>query len=295
MQSGSTFDHRYDYEIDDRLIKSLETRYGEFDFLKILAQAYPGNSEVNTYIDTVLALRNRPYQREAGDPSPRGWDYVQLQQKFQEGLSSPWWTFRQWGHKCTASDLRRAAADLSTQTDPIKLQSYLWIFSKRPFPLDPALLFPFTDHANPRIKGAAFGALEQLTHPSVRAFALNLIQTGINTDYAIALLEANFQPGDWPLIEELTSRSFADLDSQHRVQMHSKYIAKAHPGPESVRSLRNLYELGPCAFCRRQVVKLLMEHDALSDSMREECEYDSNFDTRRLIQGDQDEPEDAPV
>ena len=73
--------------------------------------------------------------------------------------------------------------------------------------------------------------------------------------------------------------------------MHIKYIAKAHAGPESVESLCKLYELGPCAFCRQQVVELLIEHDALSNAMREECEYDANSDTRALIRDDPDDPE----
>jgi hypothetical protein len=293
LGAGGVLDGDLDKDkIDNRLIELLEERYGKLDFLAMLAQSHEGNAAVTTYVERVLVLRNHPRERRS-DPDPRHWDYAQLQEKFQEGLHYPRLTFKAWGRKCTEGDLMLAATDLVTQTDPIKLAVYLSIFHDRQFPLDPSLLIPFTQHIDVKVKASAFRALEQIKHPLVRALALDLIQAGIDTGDAVSLLEANFQPNDWSLIENLIVQPIDDLRQQHWLQISARQVVNAYPGPENVRTLQNLYEFGPCAFCRTGVVELLMQNNALSKTMQSECEYDAESDTRRLIQGesDLDEPE----
>ena len=291
LLTGGALDGEYDqFKIDNHLIELLEARYGQMDYLTMLAKAGEGNAGVITYVETVLALRNCLPGRRSRLDNPRGWNYVRLQDAYQRGLHSPRLTFRAWGRQCTEADLLLAATDLVTQTDSAQLEAYLSIFHQRPFPFEPSQLIPFTLHASERVKGAAFSALEQIVHPAVRALALDLIQAGIDMDYAVGLLGANFQLGDWKLIERLTTQPFAKLADHHLFQIQVKQIAKAQLGPESVGALLNLYEFGPCAYCRQQVVNLLMTNDALSTAMREECEYDSDLDTQRLILGDADDP-----
>lgn len=57
------------------------------------------------------------------------------------------------------------------------------------------------------------------------------------------------------------------------------------PAPEAVEVLLELYERGPCASCRKYVVKHLIALDALPAELAEECRFDANEDVRALVVG----------
>ncbi len=281
MQGSDSSKTYHKYSIDSILIGLLEGRYGTLDYLAMLAQKSKENPFIATYVETVTALRR---QRRKKSEDVYHWSYAQLQSNLQQNLLDLRWKLRSWGGKATESDISQAGADLLSQTDPEMLKAYLSIFGFRSFPFEPTLLFPFTRHPDGMVVRGAFEALEQIAHPLVREFALDMIQSGLHRGYAVGLLKENYQPGDWSLIEQLTAQPFDDLQNYHTLQLNVQQIARAHPGAESVGSLRNLYEFGPCAYCREHVVELLIEIGGLTNSMRAECEYDASGDTRRAVQ-----------
>ena len=61
-----------------------------------------------------------------------------------------------WGRHADEHDLVNAATDLLAETDDDRLVSYLRIFRKRAFPLDPGPLLPLVRHPSRRVSAAAF-------------------------------------------------------------------------------------------------------------------------------------------
>jgi hypothetical protein len=66
--------------------------------------------------------------------------------------------------------------------------------------------------------------------------------------------------------------------------MGLKDLWKRYPDERTeVLMLRTLYEKGPCSHCREEAVRRLIERHALTEEMRAECFYDSNYDIRELV------------
>src|SRR5262249_52006794 len=158
------------------------------------------------------------------------------------------------------------------------LMNYVTIFLDVPFPLDPAGLIQVVRKTIRQLEGQAndesrivamtlarsFTALENVRHPAVRAFALEMVESNTQTGRAAWLLTKNWEDGDWALVESLTMREL-DAEDYHSLEISVRHIGEAHPSPEAVNSLLNLYERGPCSFCREHVVELLDSLDALPE------------------------------
>ena len=198
-----------------------------------------------------------------------------------------------WGREADEDSLRQAAADLLLQTDPKRVYAYLRIFIRRPFPLEPHKLFSFMDLTHPviRLPVVTLGVLAQIQHPSVREFALKLISEDQHPGCAVELLARNFVSGDWSLIEQLSMRPYDD-QTRHDLGWSVQAIFKWHPTPLAVQTLLNVYEYGPCSTCRRHILLMLQSINAVPEAIREECNYDANYEIRELAKKDFDTSKD---
>jgi len=138
--------------------------------------------------------------------------------------------------------------------------------------------------ANKELAWAAVVALRHVVHPAVREAAFRLIKKGlVGRDYAIAMLDENWKPGDHETVLSWFENE-SDRSLRHRMQMDLRKFWERHLQPESeLRMLELLYEKGPCSFCREHVVMRMIEMDALSPTLRAECAYDANQDIRELV------------
>jgi hypothetical protein len=191
-----------------------------------------------------------------------------------------------WGRHASAEDLELAASDLQAAQSPDRQLPYLRIFSRRPFPLDHESLLQLAASDDDRVAVAAAVALSNITHPSVRALALRLVETRRSGRWqAISMLDRNWKSGD----HEIVLRWFEDEEDRairHDFGIDLRGFWKDHPDPATECGMMfALYEKGPCSACRELVLSRLIELNALPDSIREECAYDANEDIRRLVAG----------
>ena len=180
--------------------------------------------------------------------------------------------------------LKIAALKLLEQIEPEQIVSSLSIFRRNIFPLDPELLFPFTKHENERVVRHTWIALKQMTHPAVRQFALDNLRSDNPYWYARNLLIANYQPGDWALLESITERASEDsVDDRWRLGFTVQEMFNTHPSQEAEGTLLNMYEIDPAGHFREKFVRDLHSLGKLPDWMRDECRYDSYSGTREFI------------
>ncbi len=99
---------------------------------------------------------------------------------------------------------------------------------------------------------------------------------------AAKILTASYQPGDHRFLADLLERP-ADEDNDHWLGFDVLDLIKAHPEPDADRALLLLYERGPCAFCRCEVVKLLLQLGRVPEWVRQECRFDADPETRALV------------
>jgi hypothetical protein len=248
-------------------------------YAKQLEQARKHDSQIDDFLNTLENTRQQ--DRRSRTFTTANCTYEELQRHLEDETRGG---FSFWGSGADEQSLIRAAHDLLQEAEPVRIKKYLEIFYETPFPLEPQLLFPFVyhpDNHNRPIAIQALRALKNIQHPSVREFALKLIGENHFAGSAVGLLEHNLEDEDWQLIEAVTKRSLADID-YHELQINVRDVFKSHRTKQATQSLLNLYENGRCSFCREYVVAELHNLDALSDTIREECLYDSNMDIRAL-------------
>jgi hypothetical protein len=126
-------------------------------------------------------------------------------------------------------------------------------------------------------------ALDNVTHPRVRALALQL--RGRNDWWRsswIGLLRYNYQSGDHRLIED-SVRLETDEEAIHNMAWDLFKLVDDLDRPELSPSLELLYDRNPCAECRGRIVCHLHKLHALPDWIIEECRHDSDENTRAFI------------
>ena len=276
-----------DVEEDDwELIKGveiLEKRFGEAEAWIELERMAAENSVIAAWLEIVKQTRAKWKEtRETVRPKRPALPYEELKALIAEKGRKLHAKVRLWHKKASAEVFTQAARDLLTETDPDRLVPYLRIFSQCGFPLDPAPIIALADSEDEFISWEALRTLEHTKHPAVRAFALNCLESSRHLHWVVGMLDTNYKSGDEAAIANLTAIKM-NPDEYHHMQSCARDFVEKRWDAYSVPILLNLYENGPCSLCREVSVKLLIEHDALPDWMRDEARYDADENCRALF------------
>lgn len=311
-QSGHYFDmDSDDYDDFGYFLGNLETDLGKDETRIAFEAATQDQSALRDTIARIYARRQAEeearIQRRA-EPQKPDWtdlaykDVLHLLETGELRETASLYLFQKWAQKASEEDLYEAAVDFTNQTLSLSRMSvYVGIFQKTAFPLgDFSRFFDLARRIDleeepffiSRLPVLAINALENISHPQIRAFALELITNRQDTGRVVSLLANNFEDGDWLLVESLFE---ADLDEHdyHSLGFSIRDIVEQHPSPDAVPSLIRLFDANPCSHCRERVVESLVSLDALPDWIAEECRYDSNLDLRAYAErGFIDAPDD---
>ena len=251
---------------------------GEDKASAALSEAASSDPRVEAYRRAVAASAQRG---SSNSKEVTGLSYEELRSRMP-GLRG--FRLSSWGKLASAEDFERAARGLATTTTSEDQIQHLRIFSRRQFPLDPALLLSLSSSDNADVTYAAAVALSNIRHPSVRAEAFRLASNGLaGREWAIAMLDQNWEPNDHQIVLNWFEREL-DRDTRHCMQSGIEAFWEHHLDPASEpRMLYSLYEKGTCSFCRESVVKRLIKLDSLTDSLRAECAYDASDEIRELV------------
>jgi hypothetical protein len=251
-------------EIVQAKLSELRTTNPKLDtYLKVL-ETYRASRQMKPHPSSTIVTKNNVLSYEKLKPSLKSWDISRL------------W---RWGEDTDEDNLLKAAIDLEQESDRLLLRKYLAIFRYVPYPRSPQKLIALSSHTDTQISRQAFSALECIESREVREFALRLLAGETYLGEAVGLLKVNFEEDDWELIEAATEKALEPFEN-HCLQMNAREVSILHPSPKGVKSLLNLYEYGVCSHCRRYILENLASLDALPESIREECFYDSNPDIR---------------
>lgn len=264
------------------LVSHTQETFGEEVTLTALRQAAMTNPKVEAY-RAVAELQLEPRKPE---PRIRVHDLTYLELKQAQPTSNRF-QGATWGERTDPENLKLAAHGLLLASASEEIVWHLRIFSRRPFPLDPAMILGWARSADERVASAATLALESITHPTVRQHALELWTTGDPArHHAIAMLASNFEPGDHAMALDWFAQE-PDRDFRHWLGMDLKKLWERHPQPATeVRMLLSLYERQVCSECREYALQRLVELDALPEAIRAECRFDASHDIRQMVGGE---------
>lgn len=268
--------HDAEPRADDYYLWILEEMIGEEVAQNQLNKIRLSHKLLDFYLKLVEKSRRKPKKSPKVSTPPKS--YVE----FKATSTDDSFGLSYWGQTATKSDLELVGHDLVKENDPIKVASYLRLFQRIPFPLEPELLFRFMDMERPSwvlLPVMTLSALALIEHPSIRDFALDLINNDNYSGSAVRLLAQNYKEGDWELIESL-SEKLKDSDEYHDFGRSVQDVFEKQPSPSATQTLQNIYYNNPCSFCRERIVAILHEIGGLNSAMLNECRYDSNQDIR---------------
>ena len=268
--------NEYAVWIVDELLAALEARDGPAEAHRAIYEALHESPKLSIVADRV----GRAEEKRAFIDETDGWDYALLNAKIQS--STKLLHLSRWGQSASAEELKAAAIDLNAESNRSRLLSYLTIFRKAAFPGPIGRLLELAESDDHRLAWGAIQILATMSDPRIRSLLLRLLGEWGTCGRAVELMIGNFCEGDFSLIEQLLHETH-DPDVWHSIGIGVRHLVKKHSLPESVGCLLFLYEHGPCALCRGELVEYLLKLDAMPSWMRGECMFDSDRETRKLV------------
>lgn len=210
------------------------------------------------------------------------------------GLLNPLHTWRKWAPD---DEWRRLAADLAdlSYDDPRWQLAVDTFYQYYAYPGDPHRLIATVRatrldryRPSPPRNDAEFHAviaikaLARMTHPAVRSFALELLETSKWTPQAASLLERNYEDGDLELLARAFRRERSEYQ-RHRIAESILHIEERFAPAGALSVLLYLYEHVRSAGWRRVLLTRLHAHGALPAAIAAECCFDADFGIRERI------------
>ena len=150
------------------------------------------------------------------------------------------------------------------------------------WPLDPGLLLRWCGEGDEELRVACHSALTEVTGPGMREYARKNLENGFDAD-CLSMLIRNCDPSDESYI--LSMLESIPIDEENEGVWHGL----GHVINDSYKTLPAsllmwVYNSTLCSCCREYTLDHLIERNALTDVMRNECMWDANLDIRELIE-----------
>ena len=180
-----------------------------------------------------------------------------------------------------AETVQKYADAYLEQEDPIKRANALMAFCRCPFPGDPEPILQDAQSDCEPLRDAAWDALENIRHPSVRAFALEQLPYG--AEKVVPILILNYKPTDEEMLVKLIKSVPVDFECNTNWHgIHSDILAmEDHKLKAPPALLWHIYETTYCSCCREYALLQMGKRRLLSAEILEECLLDSNDDIRK--------------
>jgi hypothetical protein len=273
-----------EWEWDDQyLLDQAIERFGEGRVDELLRATTDGT--LARYRDIVLQKKSESKERT----SPRQ-DHAERMRQIPvseiissvELLSGSQQPLRGWGIWANENDLETVFQHLLSSSEPRMIVNYLKVFSRRNFPRIVPELVSLSQHSDAEVRRLAFNALKNNSHPLVRELAELELKKGSPCDLALGLFIKNYQQGDEQRILESIELP-GDEIQLHWLLMDAAKILKENPQADCSKLGMVVYALTPCGNCRGSAAQLLHDRRVAPSWLIEECRFDSEADTRKLV------------
>jgi hypothetical protein len=225
---------------------------------------------------SIADARNHPSKPEG---PVYGREDIKAMLAAKQGIPYPWIK------NASKEDCDWAAAFLLSATTDHERQQLLHLFRSHDFPGNLNLLISIARDPNLRVARAATTALERISHPDVRSFAMQLLKEGVRVSDGIRLLARNWKADDLLALELAFAATGDDEYNIHDVACRIPDVLRnAPPGTcNPANLLLRIYERNPCTTCRIEVMEALVHHGCVPEWLAEECQYDAEPRVTALI------------
>lgn len=193
-------------------------------------------------------------------------------------------SFRGWGKHAEEGDLAIVFESLLIATEPSVIANYLRVFATRKFPRIDDKPLELTQHDDIAVRRAAYRALEMNSHPSIRELALKELRGGTSLNFVVPLFVNNYEQEDERLILD-SLRPWEESNEWHWTLMSVLEFLEKRSEADFSKLALVAYASTPCCFCRNKAATLLIDRKAAPTWMLDECKYDCDEATRKLVGG----------
>jgi hypothetical protein len=193
--------------------------------------------------------------------------------------------FRGWGMHAAPTDLGIVLQRLWATQEPKVIARFLTVFSNRALPDFDARLIELCQHSDAEVRRRAFSALEKNLHRLIREFALTGLAKGFCDGSIVGLFINNYEQGDEQRILEAMEFP-ADESELHWLLMDVNKVLEKNSQADASQLGVIAYASTPCENCRFFALRLLHNQKAVPKWVKEECQYDSGQDCRKLVEND---------
>lgn len=263
---------------DKRLIDSFHAIYPHINAYEELRRAGTTNRFIWAYLNAVE--NNTDESKKSKRPRLT---YKTVKEKINNNstvVAPPLWI-----KELSDKDITKLADDFLKENNRLKLEKYLQIFSvvKYPFNYAPILALAKSKvKKEDRIVGFATEALKYFSGNDIRLFAIEKIEKVKIPHQYLNLLVANYKKGDYALLSKIIRRCKNEHDI-HALIYGFINIYQANGTEECKEPLEAAYNKLTCGIHRKDVVKILIANNVLSEQLKKEIQFDSYFDTRKLL------------
>lgn len=170
------------------------------------------------------------------------------------------------------------------ETNPdIKIE-LLWVFRKRPFPLNENYIFELAESDNESIRDVAFKVLQNITSDKIHDYALNLIKEQKEMANSLPLLCHCYRPEDETLLANAVKGFTVSYNDGewHGVFMEVEKLLDRCSFKFQSDLFIHMYRQTLCSSCRSHLLESMYKRGILTHEILEECQYDSYEDTRKF-------------
>ncbi len=271
-----------EWEWDDgSLVDSAISQCGEPE-LRNLLEASP-DAAVRRFRDAWVAHRQKSAEKTQIQSHRESMRAVPVEEIFRaaEGDTKCYW-FRGWGMHASEPELQAVLQRLWTVREPLVIWNLISVFAARALPEFDARFIEFCRHDDGEIRHKAFHALRKNADPRVRALALAELQEGLRDGYVAGLFINNYQQGDERLILDALELP-EDACELHWLLTAVNDVLENNTEADCSQLGVIVYALTPCENCRFHAARRLHQQQRTPAWLREECQFDSAEECRKLV------------
>lgn len=187
--------------------------------------------------------------------------------------------------KIPKKDLKKLADNLLKETKRSNQEKYLRVFAHAKFPYNYQPILELAKSKNIKKDRLVYFAVEALKFfkaKDIRQFAVGKLSSTDEPEVYVNLLIGNYKKGDWKLLKSIAEKHTND-DVIHSLGADYVDIYEANPTKECKEPLEVIYDKMNCGLHRKDLVKVLIENNVLSDKIRNEIQFDCSEETRKLF------------
>ena len=262
---------------DNSIIRSFQDDNPEINAIEILENEAKLNNHIQIYLNNISKTELSYSNHEKNK-----FDFQTLNKRIEEGKK--FFIHKQYTKNLTNEEIIKLANSFLNETNLVKKELYLNVFSRIKYPYDHKILLKLARRKptnKNQIMESAIYALEHFKSNEIREFAFQKLNKTRSPGLFLDLLINNYKKGDSDFLKSLAEKFINEDIIENLIHSYTD-IYEVNKTEECLEPLLVLYRKSNCGIHRQAIIEILLKNDVLPDFINNEIQHDSKIETRKL-------------